>query len=123
MESPLDLPATEDSRAEEIVRLQGEIDAAHSALSSMGISRFGMGVYVAGALTLGSLIGIPESEGEFWLFGLLVFGSALLLLILMLTYRQSRSDRRALAAQLEELLRVGRSLGGAEEEETPVTLK
>ena len=123
MESPLDLPATEDSRAEEIVRLQGEVDAAHSALSSMGISRFGMGVYVAGALTLGSLIDIPESEGEFWLFGLLVFGSALFLLILTLTYRQSRSDRRALAAQLEELLRAGRSLGGAEEEETPVTLK
>ena len=65
MESPLDLPATEDSRAEEIVRLQGEIDAAHSALSSMGISRFGLGAYVAGALTLGSLIGVPESEGEF----------------------------------------------------------
>ena len=123
MESPLDLPATEDSRAEEMVRLQGEIDAAHSALSSMGISRFGMGVYVAGALTLGSLIDIPESEGEFWLFGLLVFGSAMFLLILTLTYRQSRSDRRALAAQLEELLRAGRSLGGAEEEETPVTLK
>ena len=123
MESPLDLPATEDSRAEEMVRLQGEIDAAHSALSSMGISRFGMGGYVAGALTLGSLIDIPESEGEFWLFGLLVFGSAMFLLILTLTYRQSRSDRRALAAQLEELLRAGRSLGGAEEEETPVTLK
>jgi uncharacterized membrane protein YqjE len=98
----MDLPADQRGRAEELARLQDEIDATMLVPPPTPIQKLLSGLYMVSVASYAVFVGIPDPDNDAEFAGLMVLGilGALGLLWAAAGLRRSKKLRHALESEL-----------------------